>query len=193
MLAIKNTTAVRLESMSIIVDVANNKICSIKLENTSSAGSVWSFTRNLHKNDDSTCIEEQDHHQKHLVIVENPCMFHRYCEWKLEKVLYGGSRLGAENNRFKDGFLTWSSCGETFIINHVQLPSCCYFRCAIWRVLMHWESHGTHPRSEILSVTLQPLYSRDLRVTLYIFSYMRGMLFHTDLSLSLPGCSSFLI
>ena len=80
MLAIKNTTAVRLESMSIIVDVANNKICSIKLENTSSAGSVWSFTRNLHKNDDSTCIEEQDHHQKHLVIVENPCMFHRYCE-----------------------------------------------------------------------------------------------------------------
>ena len=66
MLAIKNTSAVKLEMISIIVDVANNKICSIRLENTSSAGSVRSFTRNLHKNNDSTFIEEQDHPGKSM-------------------------------------------------------------------------------------------------------------------------------
>ena len=80
MVSIKNSSAVKLELIGITVDEANGKVCSVRPANTSSAGSVHSSTRNLHKNDDSTCIEEQDHHQKHLVIVENPCMFHRYCE-----------------------------------------------------------------------------------------------------------------
>ena len=74
MLTIKNSSAVKLELLGITVDEANGKVCSIRPANTSSAGRVHSFTRNLHKNNDSTFIEEQDHHQKNLVIFPGKSM-----------------------------------------------------------------------------------------------------------------------